>query len=32
MTDAFLEFNGMAVVCVVCYSEANTRHTIAVSQ
>ena len=28
MTDAFREFNGMAIVCVVCYAEAKARHTI----
>ena len=32
MTDAFRKFNGMAIVCVVCYSEAKTRHTVAASQ
>jgi hypothetical protein len=31
MTDAFLEFNGMAIVCVVCYGEAKIRHSIAAS-
>lgn len=31
MTDAFREFNGMAIVCVVCYGEAKTRHSIASS-
>ncbi len=28
MTDEFREFNGMAVVCVVCYDEAKSRHSI----
>jgi hypothetical protein len=28
MTDAFREFNGMAVVCVKCYAEAKMRHTL----
>ena len=28
MTEAFKEFNGMVVVCVVCYSEAQARHTV----
>ena len=28
MTDAFREFNGMAIVCVVCYNEAKARHTV----
>ena len=28
MTDAFREFNGVAVVCVVCYNEAKVRHTL----
>ncbi|NJC28708.1 hypothetical protein GGR79_000175 [Xanthomonas arboricola] len=28
MTDAFREFNGMAIVCVVCYGEIKARHTI----
>ena len=28
MTGAFREFNGMAIVCVVCYEEAKERHTI----
>jgi hypothetical protein len=28
MTDAFGEFNGMAIVCVVCYAAAKSRHTI----
>ena len=27
MTDAFREFNSMAIVCVVCYGEAKARHT-----
>jgi len=28
MTNAFREFNGMAVVCTVCYADAEARHTI----
>jgi hypothetical protein len=28
MTDAFKEFNGTAIVCVVCYDEIKSRHTI----
>lgn len=32
MTDAFSEFNGMAIVCVVCYGKAKARHTIPASQ
>lgn len=28
MTDAFREFNGMAIVCVVCYAEAKARHAV----
>ena len=28
MTDVFREFNGMAIVCVVCYAEAKENHTI----
>jgi hypothetical protein len=31
MTDAFKEFNNMAIVCLVCYSEAKARHTVQVS-
>jgi hypothetical protein len=31
MTEEFREFNGMAIVCVVCYAEAKARHTIQVS-
>ena len=31
MTDAFKEFNDMAIVCVVCYGEAKSRHTIVAS-
>lgn len=27
MTDAFREFNRMAVVCTACYSEAKARHS-----
>lgn len=32
MTDAFREFNGMVVICVVCYAEAKVRHTITADQ
>ena len=28
MTQAFKEFNGMVVVCVVCYNEAQARHSV----
>jgi hypothetical protein len=28
MTDAFRKFNGMAVVCVACYSDAKLRHCL----
>ncbi|MGB4812603.1 MAG: hypothetical protein WBP13_09025 [Methylophilaceae bacterium] len=31
MTDAFKDFNGMAVVCVVCYSKAKTHHAVSES-
>lgn len=31
MTDAFKEFNGMAIVCAVCYADAKSRHTIQAS-
>jgi len=27
-TDAFRQFNGMAIVCVVCYNEAKSCHVI----
>ena len=32
MTDAFREFNGMAIVCIVCYADAKARHTIPAGQ
>lgn len=32
MTDAFRRFNGMAIVCVVCYDESKARHAISVTQ
>lgn len=32
MTDAFKEFNSMSIVCVVCYSEAKTRHSFQADQ
>lgn len=28
MTDAFLEFNDMKVVCVDCYADAKLRHSL----
>jgi hypothetical protein len=28
MTDAFLAFNGMSVVCVACYAEAKAHHSL----
>jgi hypothetical protein len=28
ITDAFREFNGMSVVCAVCYAEAKVRHSM----
>ena len=28
MTEGFKRFNGMALVCVVCYTEAKSRHTV----
>lgn len=27
MTESFLEFNGMAIVCIDCYGEAKSRHS-----
>jgi hypothetical protein len=27
-TEAFLAFNSMGIVCVVCYSEFQTLHTV----
>ena len=30
LTDAFREFNDMAIVCVVCYAEIKERHTLPV--
>ncbi|WAC63432.1 hypothetical protein OVA13_01115 [Pseudoxanthomonas sp. SL93] len=32
MTDAFKQYNGMAIVCVVCYDESTARHTIPVTE
>lgn len=29
MTDAFREFNGMTIVCVICYAEAKAHHAVA---
>jgi hypothetical protein len=31
MTDAFKQFNGMSIVCVVCYGEAKSRHSTSAS-
>jgi hypothetical protein len=31
MTEAFREFNAMAIVCIACYREAKSRHSIASS-
>jgi len=28
MTESFREFNGMTIVCVVCYGEIKARHSI----
>jgi hypothetical protein len=28
MTESFRQFNGMSIVCVVCYGEAKYRHAI----
>ena len=28
MTDTFREFNGMVIVCVVCYAEAKAQHSL----
>lgn len=28
MTPAFRDFNGMTIVCVVCYSEIQARHAV----
>jgi hypothetical protein len=28
MTQAFQEFNGMSLICVVCYQETKSRHSI----
>jgi hypothetical protein len=28
MTEAFREFNRMAVVCTECYAEAKVRHSV----
>lgn len=32
MTEAFREFNGMAVVCIECYAGIKSRHTIPATQ
>ena len=31
MTESFREFDGMAIVCIVCYSEARARHSPSVT-
>lgn len=31
MNEVFREFNSMIIVCVVCYGEAKSRHTIQLS-
>lgn len=31
MTEAFMVFNDMAIVCVQCYVEAVARHTVVAS-
>lgn len=31
ITDVFKEFHGMAIVCVVCYGEAKSRHAVQAS-
>lgn len=31
MTESFKQFNGMAIVCVVCYEDAKKNHTIIAS-
>ena len=29
MKGKFRQFNGMAIVCVICYDEVKARHTVA---
>lgn len=31
MTEAFRQFNGMTLVCVVCYTDAKARHALPAS-
>jgi len=31
MTDAFRQFNGMVIVCVVCYADAKAFHLLPVN-
>ncbi len=28
MTESFRQFNGMTIVCVICYNEIQARHTV----
>jgi len=28
MTEAFRKFNDMAIVCIACYTDARSRHTL----
>jgi hypothetical protein len=28
MTESFRAFNGMTIVCVICYSEIQAQHTV----
>ena len=32
LTDAFQDFSGTVIICVVCYAEAKARHSILTSQ
>jgi hypothetical protein len=32
MTDNFKEFNGMTIVCIVCYNDSKLRHAIPAAQ
>jgi hypothetical protein len=32
LTEGFKAFNDMSVVCIVCYNEAKSRHTILTNQ
>ena len=31
ITDAFKVFNGMSIVCIICYKEILERHTVQIS-